>query len=252
MTDATGIAATLRRAGCVFAEDEAALLIDEAPPGLLDGWVRRRVTGEPLEYIVGWALFDGLRIAVDPGVFVPRRRTEAMVDAAVSLLAPGALLLDLCCGSGAVAAAVHRRAPGTSVHAADVDPIAVACARRNLPGIEVALSDCFAGIRADLRGRFTVITANTPYVPTAAIATMPPEARDHEPVGTLDGGVDGLDVQRRVAAEARQWLRPGGALIVEVSQAQVEPACGVMSDSGLVPEVRRDDERDATLVVGYA
>ena len=104
------------------------------------------------------------------------------------------------------------------MHAADVDPAAVACARRNLP--PVYQGDLYAALPERLRGRVDLLVVNAPYVPTAAIATMPPEARDHEPRVALDGGADGLDVQRRVAADAPAWLRPGGALLIETGADQ--------------------------------
>ncbi|MGB3770809.1 MAG: putative protein N(5)-glutamine methyltransferase [Rhodococcus sp. (in: high G+C Gram-positive bacteria)] len=245
------VTAVLRAAGCVFAEDEARLLIGEAPDNqVLADWIGRRVEGEPLEYIVGWAEFHGIRVTVAPGVFVPRRRTEAMVDAALELLAPGEVLLDLCCGSGAVAAAVVEVAPAVAVYASDIDAAAVECARRNLPGRRVFTSDGFEQVPRELRGNIAVITANTPYVPTSAVGTMPPEARDWEPHATLDGGADGLDIQRRIASSAPSWLVPGGSLIVETSEAQAETACQVFTAAGLTPTVVQDDERDATIVVG--
>ena len=126
----------LRAAGCVFAEDEARLLLAEARTAdQLDALVERRVAGEPLEHLLGWAEFAGLRIAVGPGVFVPRRRTEVLVAEAVALARPGAVVVDLCCGSGAVGVAVASAVPGIELHAADVDPAAVACARANLAGL---------------------------------------------------------------------------------------------------------------------
>jgi release factor glutamine methyltransferase len=105
------LVAALRSAGCVFAEDEARLLLDEASsPAELLTWTARRMAGEPLEYVVGWASFAGLRIAVDPGVFVPRRRSELLV--AVAAREPAQVVVDLCCGSGALGAALAARWPG--------------------------------------------------------------------------------------------------------------------------------------------
>ena len=171
--------------------------------------VVRRVAGEPLEQVLGWASFGGLRVAVVPGVFVPRRRTELLVREAVAVTTPDAVVVDLCCGCGAVGLAVATTVPGVELHAADVDPVAVACARDNLAGLGVVggtvhLGDLDALAAARLRGRVDVLAANAPYVPTAEIALMPPEARDHEPPVALDGGADGLDVARRVVAAA--WL----------------------------------------------
>ncbi|MEV4067109.1 putative protein N(5)-glutamine methyltransferase, partial [Nonomuraea dietziae] len=115
----------LRAAGCVFAEDEARLLLSAAPtPADLEAMVERRVAGLPLEHVLGWAQFRGLRVAVDPGVFVPRRRTEFLVGEAVALARPGGVVVDLCCGTGAAGAALTAALDGLEVHAADIDPAA--------------------------------------------------------------------------------------------------------------------------------
>jgi release factor glutamine methyltransferase len=245
------VVARLRAAGCVFAEDEARLLLDAArTPGELAELVGRRVDGEPLEHLLGWAEFCGLRIAVAAGVFVPRRRTEALVAEAVGRTRPGAVVVDLCCGSGAVGAAVAAAVPDVVLHAADVDPAAVACARRNLPHAAVYAGDLFAALPAVLRGRIDVLVANAPYVPTAAIGLMPPEARDHEPAVALDGGDDGLAVLRRIVAGAPEWLAPGGALLFETGRAQAADAVPALRAAGLRPLVVDDDERGATVLAG--
>ncbi|MGY2085001.1 putative protein N(5)-glutamine methyltransferase [Blastococcus sp. SYSU DS0539] len=241
----------LRGAGCVFAEDETVLLATAARDhGELARLVDRRVAGTPLEQLVGWAEFCGLRIGVAPGVFVPRRRTGLMVREAVALARPGAVVVDLCCGSGAVGAAVSAAAPGIDLHAADVDPAAVRCARRNLPGVPVHEGDLFAALPAALAGRVAVLTANVPYVPTAAIAWMPPEARDHEPRVALDGGEDGLALVRRVVAEAPAWLAPGGAVLFECGEGQAATALDVVTAAGLAARLVTDDDLGATVVVG--
>lgn len=247
MTPADLVAA-LSAAGCVFAEDEAALLL--AAPGPVEPLLARRLAGEPLEHVLGWAAFDGGRVAVDPGVFVPRRRSELLVRLAVAGLAAPAVVLDLCCGSGALGAAVRRRVPGVEVHAADADPAAVACARRNLPGGTVWQGDLWTALPASLRGRLDVVLANAPYVPTAGIALMPPEARDHEPRTALDGGGDGLDVHRRIAAGAAGWLAPGGRLVIEVSRAQAPAALEEFGTVGLAATVHVNDDLDATAILG--
>src|SRR3954447_4575395 len=152
------VVARLRAAGCVFAEDEARLLIEAAPTEpALETVVARRVAGEPLEQLLGWAEFCGLRIVVSPGVFVPRRRTEFLVETALPLTHPGAVVVDLCCGSGAVGAALVAGVPALDLTAADIDPAAVACARRNLPGASVHQGDLFDALPADLRGRVDVL-----------------------------------------------------------------------------------------------
>jgi release factor glutamine methyltransferase len=247
------VVTALRAAGCVFAEDEARLLLDAAAGSEdLTALVARRVVGEPLEYVLGWAEFCGRRVAVDPGVFVPRRRTELLARLAVPLLRPGGVVVELCCGAAAVATVVTAAVPGLAVHAVDVDPAAVRCARRNLEpvGGHVHEGDLDAPLPDALRGRVDVVVANAPYVPSAAIALMPPEARDHEPAVALDGGVDGLDVQRRVAAAAPHWLGPGGSLLIETSVRQAPLTVAAIAAVGLVPRIERDDDRDATVVVG--
>ncbi|RBY81675.1 putative protein N(5)-glutamine methyltransferase [Geodermatophilus sp. TF02-6] len=252
------VVARLRAAGCVFAEDEAAALLADAPTAEhLEELVARRVAGEPLELVLGWADFCGLRIAVEPGVFVPRRRTGLLVDLAGDRLRGAGrrpVVVDLCCGSGAVGAAVAAAAGPVELHAADVDPVAVRCARRNLGplGGRVHRGDLYAALPAELLGRVDLLAANAPYVPTAAIDLMPPEARDHEPRSALDGGPDGLALQRRVAAGAARWLAPGGTLLLETSRHQAARTAAAVGAGGLQVSVVRDDERDATVVVGTA
>ncbi|MFJ6571832.1 putative protein N(5)-glutamine methyltransferase [Streptomyces sp. NPDC091292] len=246
------VVSTLRAAGCVFAEDEARLLLSTArTPAELSAMVERRAAGLPLEHVLGWAEFHGLRIAVDPGVFVPRRRTEFLVDRAVDL-APrsDAVVVDLCCGSGAVGAAVVAALDGAEWYASDVDPAAVACARRNVTGGEVFEGDLFAPLPAGLRGRVDILLANVPYVPSGEVGLLPPEAREHEPLVALDGGADGLDVLRRVTAGAPRWLAPGGHLLVETSERQAAGAVEVFARDGLPARVERCDELYATVVVG--
>lgn len=259
-----GPARRLRTAGCVFAEEEAALLLDAAgTPELLDALIRRRVSGEPLEQVLGWVAFRGLRLALEPGVFVPRRRTEFLATEAAALIVaaragvPGrqaapAVVLDLCCGCGAVGAALAADPGGVEVHAVDVDPVAVRVARRNLPAHvgTVYLGDLDAPLPRRLRGRVSVVAANTPYVPTAEIALLPPEARLHEPRAALDGGPDGLDVLRRVAAAAPGWLAPGGHLLIETGRAQVPAALAAFARAGLQPRAATCDDLDATVVIG--
>ena len=249
----------------------------------LDALVSRRAAGEPLEQVIGWAEFCGLRITVAPGVFVPRRRTEFLVRQAALLLRggetlipprppreamtpPGAVIVDLCCGTGALGLAVARglshghgeSRPGghpdprehTEVYAADVDPAAVRCARQNLPAGHVYEGDLYGPLPAGLRGRVQVLAANVPYVPAGEIRYLPPEARVHEPSAALDGGQDGLDVLRLVAAGAPAWLAPGGHLLSETSERQAPLAEGVLAAAGLTARVVSSGDLGATVVIG--
>lgn len=239
----------LRSAGCVFAEDEAILIVDAAASdGDLAALVARRVSGEPLEQVVGWAQFGGLRITIDRGVFVPRRRTELLARRAASVSPPKGVVVDLCCGSGAVGALVRAIVPGVDLHATDQDAAAVACARRNL-GDQVYQGDLYAALPERLRGQVDVLVANAPYVPTAEIALMPPEARGFEPPASLDGGQDGLEVVRRVVFGAREWIKPDGHVLFEVGKPQVDAATALCHEAGLVPLVVREEDLGATVVL---
>ncbi len=275
------LAARLRAAGCVFAEDEAALLAERADDAAhLETLVARRVAGEPLEHVLGYVDFHGLRVAVDPGVFVPRQRTALLVDEAVALGrqagrpvrlpdgGPGAgpdgrtvgpavvvVVVDVCCGAGALGLATAVGLGGAetvALHASDVDPAAVACAARNVAAVggSAYAGDLFDPLPPGLRGRVDLLLANVPYVPTAEIPLLPHEARDHEAHVALDGGSDGLDVLRRVAAEAPTWLAPGGHLLTESGERQATGAVDVLERAGLRARVVRDDEIGATIVVG--
>lgn len=254
MTRGSDIATTLRAAGCVFAEDEARLLLDAANhPDELNRMVEQRVSGQPLEHIVGWTEFCGTRMAVGPGVFVPRRRTEFLVRQATMIAKPGAVVVDLCCGSGALGAAVSDHLGSCELHAADIDPAAVHCARRNVEprGGMVHHGDLYAALPGELLGRVDVLLANAPYVPTDSIGMMPPEARFHEPLVALDGGADGLAVQRRVAQGAAAWLGPGGVLLMETSRHQAPGTARILGGAGLRVELASDEELDATVVIGH-
>jgi release factor glutamine methyltransferase len=227
----------------------------------------RRVAGLPLEQILGWAEFCGLRIAIDPGVFVPRRRTEFLVQEAVDIArrsagsssaAAGAVpdrplvVVDLCCGSGALGAALAAQLGSIELYAADIDPVAVRCARRNIPAAigRVFQGDLYQPLPGSLKGRIDLLAVNAPYVPTDSIALMPPEAREHEPTVALDGGADGLHILRRVIAGAPDWLRPGGSLLFESSEGQATPIARTVAGSGLVPRVLAFQDWGATVIVG--
>jgi release factor glutamine methyltransferase len=273
----SAIVARLRAAGCVFAADEARLLISAArTPADLAAMVDRRVVGLPLEHVLGWTEFCGLRIAVDPGVFVPRRRTEFLVRQAAALArqaaalarqdaalarpesgpgqapaGPRAVVVDLCCGSGAVGAALVAALDQVELHAVDIDPAAVRCARSNIAAVggQVYEGDLYGPLPATLRGRVDILVANAPYVPTEAIRMLPREARMHEPRVALDGGADGLDVLRRVTGAAPLWLAPGGCLLVETSERQAAQIVETVALGGLIPRVAGSDELKATVVI---
>ncbi len=244
--------AALRAAGCVYAEEEAALLRAEASGGDLELKLARRVAGEPLEQVLGWAEFRGLRLRVAPGVFVPRRRTEAVAELAVALasaldsgthsdLDRPPVVVDMCCGTGAIGVAVADAVPGTELYAADIDPDAVACARLNVTRGRVHEGDLYDALPDGLRGRVDLLVVNAPYVPTQEIPLMPPEARLYEHHVALDGGSDGLDVHRRIASGAPGWLAPGGSLLLETSPRQAAGTARLCTEAGLTVQVLGED-----------
>ncbi|WP_327731237.1 putative protein N(5)-glutamine methyltransferase [Streptomyces sp. NBC_00487] len=249
----TSVVTALRAAGCVFAEDEAELILTTArTPDEAAAMVARRVAGLPLELVLGWAEFAGLRITVEPGVFVPRRRTEFLVEQALATVPGASVVVDLCCGSGAVGAALAASLEAAELHAADIDPAAVRCARRNIAprGGHAHEGDLFEALPARLRGHIDILAANVPYVPSGEVPLLPSEARDHEPLVALDGGTDGLDVLRRVVAEAPGWLAPGGHLFVETSERQTPLALDALRRSGLTARVAVSEEMYAHVVTG--
>lgn len=247
------LVARLRAAGCVFAEDEARMLVETATSDAdLEKMVASRVAGLPLELVLGWVDFDGLRLVVEAGVFVPRRRTELLVRVAAGLGLSGRTVLDLCCGLGAVGAALLAREPAIDLYAADIDAAAVHNARRNLDPARVFEGDLYDALPGRLRGRVDVVVANAPYVPTDAIATMPREARLFEATVALDGGPDGLDLHRRIVAAAPDWLAPGGRLLIESSERQAPVTAALFERAGLTAHIVHDDELDGTVVVGTA
>ncbi|MDN4071959.1 putative protein N(5)-glutamine methyltransferase [Fictibacillus terranigra] len=243
----------LRSAGCVYAEEETRLLMDEAEtPAQLDAMINQRMAGYPLEHIVGWAELCGFRIEVDPDVFVPRRRTEFLVAQAANIIRPGDIVVDLCCGSGAAGAILAASHEDIQLYASDIDPKAVQCARRNIDafGGHAYQGDLYEPLPETLRGSVNVLVANAPYVPTDAIGLLPAEARLHEDRIALDGGKDGLDIQRRVAAGAPNWLAPGGYLLVETSDRQAPLSLATFTEIGLLSRVVSSSELESTVVMG--
>lgn len=221
----------LRAAGCVDAAGEARAFLGAAPDAVtLNRWIGRREHGEPHEWIVGVVDFGGLRLHIAPGVYVPRPHTERLAERAAALLPPGGSALDLCTGVGAIAAHLRARVPTATVIGIDCDERAAESARRN--GVHAVVGDLADPLRAGIR--FDVVTAVPPYVPTAAIDFLPIDVQRHEPEVALDGGVDGLDVARRVVEVAAQRLGPGGALLVEVGGDQAAPLTSVARGLGFV------------------
>ena len=232
---------TLARAGCVAADDEALELVAAAADECeLRTWTARRAGGEPLAWILGTVRFAGCEVIVDAGVFVPRPQTEMLVAAAAHRLRPEMRVADLCTGSGAVALALAHAVRGLRVGGVDVDPTAAHCARRN--GVPAVVGQVGTALQS---GRFDVVTAVAPYVPSSALAFLPSDARDHEPAAALDGGADGLRVVRKVVADAARLLVPGGWLLIEIGGDQDVDLGPFLAQHGFGPAtVWRDEEGD--------
>jgi release factor glutamine methyltransferase len=226
--DVDAVATRLGAAGCLAPEAEAAVLLADRPDAaLLDARLRRREDGEPLAWIVGWTEFAGRRVRVTSGVYVPRPQTELLAARALEALPPRGRAVDLCTGSGAIAAHLRAHRRHATVVGVDVDALAVACARRN--GVPAVRADLVTPFPAHA---FDVTTAVAPYVPTGALRHLPSDVLRHEPRVALDGGDDGLAVVRVVATEARRLLRARGRLLVEVGGDQDEVVVPLLADLG--------------------
>ncbi|HCG57245.1 MULTISPECIES: methyltransferase [Brevibacterium] len=258
---AASVAAHLRHAGCVFAEDEARILIQAAQESSSDtadreatltGLTARRVAGEPLEQVVGWVEFAGQRLAVAPNVFVPRQRTTLLAKQSVRAVreaGAGARFLEAFCGVGPVAASVLRASPEAEIHIGDRDESTLACARRNIgPHGEYHLLNCLDGLPQHLAGSFDVISAVPPYVPDAAAMFLPREARDHETSAALFGGADGLDLVRRLIGESHQWLSPGGVVLIECGIEQQHTAVEFAATAGFSASIVLGDDEQTTVL----
>lgn len=227
----------LRRAGCVFAEQEAsALLRAEPDPARREALVRRREEGEPLEHVVGVVRFGRLPLAVGPGVFVPRQRSLQLARLVVrrARVQAAPVLVELCAGVAPLACAALQALPDLEAHAGELDPAAADYARRNLPAsAPVHEGSLLDALPSALGGRVTLLAAVPPYVPTGAARLLTREARDHEPPSALYGGPDGLDVVRRLLDGARDVLAPGGRVLLELSASQGDAAVAHARGAGL-------------------
>jgi release factor glutamine methyltransferase len=221
------IADRLARAGCVAPREEAGELLAAAPDAVtLEAWMQRREGGEPLAWIIGRVEFCGRPVSATSGVYVPRPHTEDLARRAVHRLPADGRALDLCTGIGAIAAHLSREVPSARVVGVDIDANAAACARAN--GVPTLVGDLGAPIGGD--GTWDLVTVVAPYVPTPDLRLLPADVQRYEPKVALDGGLDGLDIVRRVVDASVRLLRPGGWLLMELGGTQ---------DEVLVPTIDR-------------
>lgn len=235
----------LARAGFLAPVAEAAELAAAADgdDDVLAALVERRTAGEPLAWITGSTTFCGETIRVDPGVYVPRPQTEPMVHAAVGLLPADGVAVDLCTGSGAIAAVLARTRPAARVIGTDLDAAAVRDARAN--GVETYEGDLDEPLPVELRGRVDVVTGVVPYVPTDALHLLPRDVQAYEPRRALDGGAHGTTLLGRAVAAAARLLRPGGWLLLELGADQDEHLAPVLARLGFTDvQAERDEDGD--------
>ncbi|MEL4357878.1 MULTISPECIES: peptide chain release factor N(5)-glutamine methyltransferase [unclassified Luteococcus] len=203
--------------------------------------VARRTTGIPVQHLTGEAWFRTVRLAVGPGVFVPRPETEVMTGWALERLAglPEPVVVELCAGSGAISKAIAAEHPGARQYAVELDETAHDWARRNLAdtGVELRQGDMADAFR-DLDGTADLVIANPPYIPLDAWESVTAEVRDHDPALALWSGDDGLDATRVVAAVAARLLRPGGWACSEHAEVQHHSAPEVFVQTGAFGQVR--------------
>jgi release factor glutamine methyltransferase len=239
------VVATLRAAGCVAAEEEAADLIALANghEARLRDLIARRCQGEPAAWLLGSVTFCGETVLVHHGVYVPRWQSEPMALEAVARLPDAGIAIDLCTGSGALAVVLSRHRPRARVLATESDPVAIDCARAN--GVEVYHCDLAEGLPEQLLGVVDVLTAVVPYVPTDELQHLPPDVLDFEPLHALDGGPQGTTFLERAICQAAPLLRPGGSLLLEVGGNQAALLEPVLAESGFEdPIVGLDEDGD--------
>jgi release factor glutamine methyltransferase len=214
----------------VHAEDEAAAIWSTfSTPADRAGAVASRAGGMPLEQVVGWAEFGPVRVALAPGVFVPRRRAEAILDPAVAARPDARVVVDLGCGAGALAASLAVLLPDAKVHGVELDAGAAACARRT-GGFTVHEGSWWSGLPDALRGRVDLAVAYLPHVPTDRLDGIHSDFRRNEPTLAVDGGRDGLEPLREVLAGLRAWLAPQGVFVTLLAREQVPSGARVLAD----------------------
>lgn len=229
------------------------------------GFVKRRASGEPLQYITGKTSFRFIDVACAPGVLIPRPETELLVDAALAGVDAAKALgevrvLEVGCGTGCVACSIASERPGTHVTATDISPAAVALATRNRDelglsdAVDIVECDLASGVSPELMGAFAVLVSNPPYIPDDVMGRLPAEVADFEPSLALAGGPDGLDVFRRLLELAPKALVPGGMLAVELHEDALDAAAELTCSMGgwKSVEVRQDLTRRPRFLVAVS
>jgi release factor glutamine methyltransferase len=209
--------------------------------GTIDDLIKRRLDGEPLQYIEGTAQFGSLELVVDKRVLIPRPETETLFEIASRIVRLPEVIVDLCTGSGALALALKQRFPAAAVFATDISADAIEVAAENMARtdnpIYLANGDLFDPLPTSLIGEVDLIVANPPYVSESEFASLPDDVK-REPRVALVSGQSGLEIIERIGASASQWLRPGGVVVCEIGEKQGIAAAS--SFPGIPVVIRRD------------
>jgi release factor glutamine methyltransferase len=225
--------------------------LDEAAGGRFRALIARRADHEPLQHLLGYEDFRGLRLRVTPDVLIPRSETEGLVAWALELLGASSagrslLLADIGTGSGAIACALATARADARVLATELSPAALAVADENVrtlglaARVRVIIGDLLEPLVAE-QGRLDMIVANAPYLPSGILSSLPREVFAFEPRQALDGGSDGMAVIRRLLMAAPMALRPGGWLALEIGEEQAGPLAALLAAQGFVEVASRDD-----------
>lgn len=268
-------AAAFREAGVPDPEVDASLLLSHVtgkPPLMMriDDWTalpedvlsafdilaRRRLTREPLQYMLNRQSFLGRDFYVDERVLIPRPETELLAERAMAALrqkGANASALDLCCGSGCLAVSMALEVPGARVHACDLSDGALEVTRRNAETFGASVTLHQGDLLHAVEGlTFDVIVSNPPYIPSSDCLTLQREVRQ-EPLMALDGGMDGLDFYRRIAKEAPSHLHPGGVLLLEVGHDQAAAVLHLLENAGFRQcQFHEDYQRIARMIEAHA
>ncbi|MEW6214600.1 MAG: peptide chain release factor N(5)-glutamine methyltransferase [Nitrospirota bacterium] len=235
----------------------------------IDGFVKRRSKREPLQYILGYTEFYGLKIKVGPGVLIPRPETELLVEEAIKIVSsqrsaisppthpsPSLNILDLCTGSGCLALALAKEFPDAQVYGTDISKVAIGFAKKNaringINNVTFLIGNLFAPIKKNLKSRpetssgsnlkFDLIVSNPPYIKKNDIKSLQPEIKDWEPVEALNGGEDGLDYYRVIIPGAKSYLKGRGYLILELGAGHADAVRKIAEDVGFLDiSIKRD------------
>lgn len=197
-------------------------------------FISRRGSRIPLQHIVGYQEFMGLRFMVNSDVLIPRQDTEILVEEVMRYLHDGMRILDMCTGSGCILLSLLQYSNDCEGVGSDISEAALAVARTNAEHLKKDAAFVQSDLFENIEGKYDVIVSNPPYIPTKVIETLEAEVRDYDPMNALDGKEDGLHFYRRIVDKAGEYLYPGGMLFFEIGHDQAEDVKSLMMEAGYV------------------